>query len=678
MNSSFLRPASLFLALGALWLPLQSLEAQTKSRTLKPATAKRSTANRPVAKRSQTRPRLAQAAPARRPMRTVSAAGDSVRLSAGERVILPFANVTKLIVEDDEVARALFEDGKAVLEGVAPGTTLVEVYQTDSTPKVLSVQVSESGIAPSPLPTTPPDLSTNVSPVPNTSPIENSVEDLTPVPSTTDTGGELRPQPNDASISPARSQLSVSLAASPVPNTGGQAQFTITFGNPGINPAQDVKVRFVLDEQVSYVTGSATNGGRYDPVRREVVWDVGTLASGLVNQKATLRVETVERRNLSFNSTATIEDGEGGPVTSAEVRYSTAVTPLLTVFALPDRFLAGRKGPTLVDVRGSEFQSAVDRLNQLGVLRGVAPGRYAPQNATKRAEYAVMTLNGLNLRDLRDITQIKFVLGRPSVVNLQIRDSRDRVLNRLVSNTQLEAGEHTVIWNGRIGDTFAPPGRYSYVCSARDASDPKSEATTLRGSVQVVAQTPLKLNGLPSFVDVKATDWFARHLAVSQAQGLTKGYPDGTFRPREPISRVEATVILVRALGLESLAKEWADKNTGFLDFETIPNYARGAVNVASTVARTSNGRPIMRGTTGNEYQPQKDLRRDQAAVVVQRLIDRETTRRVTVSGAIVPGAIVSINSRPVEADAKGAFNFAFDLNTSVATTILVLDNRQK
>ena len=222
---------------------------------------------------------------------------------------------------------------------------------------------------------------------------------------------------------------------------------------------------------------------------------------------------------------------------------------------------------------------------------------------------------------------------------------------------------------------FAPPGRYLYSCTARDA---RGEATTLKSYLSIVSPSPLQAEGVPTFTDVKATDWYAGYLALGENQGLLRGFPDKTFRPQTPISRVEAAAIVVRALGLSDAAKEWADKNVGFEDYATIPEWGRGQVNAATMLTKTSTGQPIIRGTKQNTFEPNAALRRDQAALIVQRIIDRETTRSVSVSGAITPGAIVTINSKPVQSDAQGRFGFTFDLNTAVPTTVAVVDARQR
>ena len=353
----------------------------------------------------------------------------------------------------------------------------------------------------------------------------------------------------------------MTLGAAPVSGTA-QAQFTINYSNPGIGAANDAIVRYALDDRVAYITDSASDGGVYDAARREIVWSLGALPADASGQ-LTLRVEPIEGgRSLTFDSVATIEDGSAGPVNSATLTYSTAVTPLLTVFALPDRFLAGQNIAPLTDVRGSEYQIAVERLSQIGIVQGYPNGFYRPTDATGRAEYAVMTLRGLNLRDLRDITQIKFVLGRASTVNLSVTDETGRVVATLTRNTTLEAGEHTVVWNGRNDSgQFVPPGSYTYSCTARDT---RGETTTLKSTVNIVSPAPLQVSGTPSFSDIKATDWYAGYLKLGEDQGILRGFPDRTFRPRNPVSRVEAAAIVVRALGLSEAAKEWADKNVGF------------------------------------------------------------------------------------------------------------------
>lgn len=51
----------------------------------------------------------------------------------------------------------------------------------------------------------------------------------------------------------------------------------------------------------------------------------------------------------------------------------------------------------------------------------------------------------------------------------------------------------------------------------------------------------------PVFPDVNPQDWFALYLVTARNSGIVSGYPDGTFQPNNPISRVEALKILLEA-----------------------------------------------------------------------------------------------------------------------------------
>jgi len=647
--------------------------------------------------------------------RSVDIQGNTLTLAPGDVALLPFSSVTRIITDDDDVARAFFQNGSPVLQALGAGTTTVEIYQASGTPRVLSVTVDASKTPSSPITLTAPSVTPAplVTPAPTPAPLPQitPVPDATPsgasppglpttLPTTTNAisgkeratpdasvpepGDPLLPetsptpipasQPETPPIVPSSSGLLVQTRVATVPDDPSQAQFFVSFSNRSTSPARGVVVRFPLDARVKLVPGSVTGGGTFDEARRELVWRVGDLDAHSPTRSAGFRVVPVGRGAFSFASSATIEDSIGdAPVTSPQVQYSTNTTPLLTVFALPDRFLAGINRPRFSDVDYGQSLT-VERLKQLDITRGVAPGKYGPTQPTKRAEYAVMTLKGLGLRDLRELTQIKFVLSRRSTVSLYVQSANGTRVADLVRGTAFEAGEHTAMWNGKTarGD-LAPAGKYTYVCSAKDA---RGETTTLRGQVQVVTPQSAAIEGVPTFVDVKTSDWFAGYLAAGEKQGLIYGFPDKTFRPLQPISRVEATAIVVRALGLSDVASKWADKDVGFADYAQIPAWARGDVNAATTVVKTASGNPIMRGTVDNRFLPLENLTRAQAALIVSRLIDRETTRRLTISGAIVPGAVVSINSRPVSADGNGQFSFSLDLLTSTPTTLSVIDTR--
>jgi uncharacterized repeat protein (TIGR01451 family) len=608
----------------------------------------------------------------------VAAATPVVPLKRGEKWTVPLSGVTRVVPADDDVARGSFVDGKAVVEGVTTGSTLVEVYQGNNQRQLYTIQVADTRLAAATPSNVPPAPGDTVSPISSTTGVVNgrpvTVTSNTPVVvAATPPSSAALPASSDNGLSgiPTRANLKVSLRYSQAADNPSHSVFTITFANQSSVPAQGVVVRSALDDVVSYVTGSATGGARYDSSSRELIWNIGNLEAGATGRTVSFRVEPIERTATTFYTVATIEDASGTSVSSNALKVGTQTMPLLTVFALPDRFLAGRNAQPLLDVKGAEYQNAIYRLQTMGVIDGRGPNSYQPNDAARRAEYAVMTLKGLHLRDLRDVTAIKFVLGRASTVSLEIFNSSGKLVHSLLQSRNFEAGERTAIWDGRTATGYAPPGRYRYVCTARDD---KRETTKLEGNLTIVPQTPFEPSGRPSYSDVKPTDWYAGHLAMAEKQNLMIGYPDKTFRPNSPISRVEATAVVVRALGLEELAKQSKNQSVGFLDYQNIPAWAMGYVNVASTIAKSRTGKLIV-GYPSNFFLPLKSLRRDEAALIAQRFIDKETNRRVSVSGQLAPGATVTINSQTVEANDQGQFSFVIEQNTAEPTTLTVLGN---
>ena len=569
-----------------------------------------------------------------------------LRVVKGAQVALPVSDVTRFVSANEDIAQARFSNGQAFIEGMMPGMTLIAVQQGTGENAVMrqyEVEVLEAS-----------DETTLVT---ETIPV---IPPLTPVIET-------------PVLVPELVQLTSSLNVEPSEDNPSQALFTITYGNAGGVDAKGVVIRYALDDMVSYVTNSATGDAKFNAAKRELSWSLSTLPANTIGQTVSFRVAALSPDADRFLSVATIEDSSNTATASNTLEYSFGATPLSTVFALPDRIIEGRSKAPFVDVKGTEYQAAINRLNAMGVLEGTATGEYNPDAKTKRSEYTVMILRGLNLRDLRDVTAIKFLLNRRSVEKLSIRNSDGRTVATLLNNVAKEAGEHVALWNGTTAAGYAAPGRYAYVCSARDA---KGVVTELKGYINVIPQTPLQPAGRPSFIDVSPTAWYAGYLALGEKQGLIQGYPDKEFRPAFPINREEATAVIVRAIGLEDMAKRVGQKDSGFLDDHLISKWAKGYVYVASAVAKTSSGQLIV-GYPSNEYQPLKSMRRNEAALIVQRLVDKETNRKLYVSGQMVPGTVLSINQRVVKANDDGSFSFFIEQNSAALTSVAVIDRRR-
>lgn len=129
------------------------------------------------------------------------------------------------------------------------------------------------------------------------------------------------------------------------------------------------------------------------------------------------------------------------------------------------------------------------------------------------------------------------------------------------------------------------------------------------GRVQVVFE----------FDDLDEAKWAAEFIGRMKSKNILSGYPDGTFRPNQPIKRVEAIVTAVRLMGLENEAKAKADSDVDlhFKDAHLIDKkypWAKGYVIVA-----LENG---LFDTTVDAIQPEKPASRVWAASLLVRALD--------------------------------------------------------
>lgn len=119
------------------------------------------------------------------------------------------------------------------------------------------------------------------------------------------------------------------------------------------------------------------------------------------------------------------------------------------------------------------------------------------------------------------------------------------------------------------------------------------------------------------FHDVPAKSWYAQEVMKARAAGYISGYRDGTFKPTTPVSRQEAAVIIGRLMGLPEepqAANQFSD---------VLPDWSRGAIG-----AVVSKG--VMKGFTTGTFLPYRSLTRAELIkildLVVEKLSVVETT----------------------------------------------------
>ncbi|MFZ4451338.1 chitobiase/beta-hexosaminidase C-terminal domain-containing protein [Salibacterium aidingense] len=137
---------------------------------------------------------------------------------------------------------------------------------------------------------------------------------------------------------------------------------------------------------------------------------------------------------------------------------------------------------------------------------------------------------------------------------------------------------------------------------------------------------------------------------IIQADPYIQGYPDGTFRPNEEVTRAQMAVMLARHKGYEKEEDAW--RNSPFHDI-TKDYFAFGEISYI-------NQNRIMTGDEKNNFQPGEPITRAQMAVTAHRWITeeckKESAREVCETGQSAPDFLdISENTWAAESIAWAA-----------------------
>ncbi|MCC5602603.1 fasciclin domain-containing protein [Nostoc favosum] len=121
------------------------------------------------------------------------------------------------------------------------------------------------------------------------------------------------------------------------------------------------------------------------------------------------------------------------------------------------------------------------------------------------------------------------------------------------------------------------------------------------------------------FKDVPAGYWAASAIQNAYETGFLAGYPGNVFRPTEQIPKVQAIVALTNGLGLTaSSTGASSDLSTYYTDASAIPNYAVSSVTIATQSNIVVNYPDI------KQLNPQQPLTRAEAAALLYQALARQ------------------------------------------------------
>lgn len=123
-------------------------------------------------------------------------------------------------------------------------------------------------------------------------------------------------------------------------------------------------------------------------------------------------------------------------------------------------------------------------------------------------------------------------------------------------------------------------------------------------------ELPIGQGEAPDFSDAGGLpEWAVPYAAAAAAAGLIEGYDDGSFRAGAHITRAETAAILVRAMGGAQPAG-----SADFADREEIPEWA-------AAYAAAAHDAGIMQGRPDGRFDPLANSTRAEAVVTILRLL---------------------------------------------------------
>ncbi|MDI3297536.1 MAG: S-layer homology domain-containing protein [Bacillota bacterium] len=111
------------------------------------------------------------------------------------------------------------------------------------------------------------------------------------------------------------------------------------------------------------------------------------------------------------------------------------------------------------------------------------------------------------------------------------------------------------------------------------------------------------------FSDVSPSYWAYADIQTLVKAGVVNGFPDGTFRPEQPVTRAEFVRMLVLAIGLKP-------GETGSTPFGDVPAGEWYAPDVSAAVQAG-----IVKGLTPTTFGPDQTITREQMAVLLARAL---------------------------------------------------------
>ncbi|MDZ8050068.1 MAG: S-layer homology domain-containing protein [Aulosira sp. ZfuVER01] len=218
--------------------------------------------------------------------------------------------------------------------------------------------------------------------------------------------------------------------------------------------------------------------------------------------------------------------------------------------------------------------------------------------------------------DLQNVTSQQLVSVGNQLNPIQVKGAVDFLSATVESAGQVSVGTSFYDLGGHWAVAFVEAlVSKNYISGFPDGSFSPNSPITRAQYAAIIAKTFPPPNGskVSNFTDVKPDYWAASAILRAANMGFISGFPDGTFRPGQNLTRIQAIVSIVNGL-------KWSGGNPNVLsvyrDRAQIPSYATNAVAIATQKLLVVNYPKT------EQLEPLRDITRAEvAAIIYQALV---------------------------------------------------------
>jgi flagellar hook assembly protein FlgD len=197
-------------------------------------------------------------------------------------------------------------------------------------------------------------------------------------------------------------------------------------------------------------------------------------------------------------------------------------------------------------------------------------------------------------------TSLYYNLNQSATVKVEVLDPNGNSIRTLVdqlNQTPGSAYQFAAVWNGRNSSgSMVSDNMYRFRITATSGS----ETEVAIAYVEVDTDGIIDGDSCAGFTDVSIDSPYCKAIELMKELGIFGGYPDGTFRPYQPINRAETTKVIVLASNIALTTNSMT--NLGFWDTDNNAWYA--------PYIRTAKLFGIIQGYPDGSFRPEQTVNR--------------------------------------------------------------------